>query len=53
MKDFDAFPKIAKNVGDLGKIKSAITRPIWSHWSHCLMRERERERERESERERL
>ena len=41
MKIFDTFTKIAKNVGDLGKMilatgfeklpKSAINRPIWSH----------------------
>ena len=40
MKDFNTFKKIAKNVGNLGKIclatafeklpKSAINRPIWS-----------------------
>ena len=41
MKIFDTFTKIAKNVGDLGKMilatgfeklpKSEINRPIWSH----------------------
>ena len=42
MKDFNTLTKSSKNLGDVGKIilatsfeklpKSAINRPIWSHW---------------------
>ena len=48
MKDFDIFTKIAKNVGDLGKIIVAtgfeklpkeqyLNRPIWSHCSLFIL----------------